>query len=75
MAQYGDLDSTFNINGRVTTGFLPHSGHANSGGLQSDGKIVVAGLAVTGADYDFALARYHTDGSPDDSFGTDGKVT
>ena len=39
------------------------------------GKIVVAGYSVSGANYDFALARYNADGSLDASFDTDGKVT
>ena len=52
--------------------------------LQSDGKIVVVGLAILFARRDFAIARYNTDGSLDDGspsdstpadiFGTDGKV-
>jgi uncharacterized delta-60 repeat protein len=36
--------------------------------LQPDGKILVAGSS----DGDFALARFHTDGSLDKSFGTNG---
>ena len=71
----GTLDGDFGTNGIVITDFFQNSDWGASVALQSDGKIVVAGLAVTGADYDFALARYHTDGSPDDSFGMAGKVT
>jgi len=45
--------------------------------IQSDGKIVVAGYAYNGTDYDFALARYNSDGSLDTTnFGSGtGKVT
>ena len=43
--------------------------------LQSDGKIVVAGYSVIGGNFDFALARYNTNGSLDTSFDTDGKLT
>jgi uncharacterized delta-60 repeat protein len=41
--------------------------------LQGDGKIVVVGQ--TGDVYDFALARYNSNGTLDTSFGTDGKLT
>ncbi|MCJ7831357.1 MAG: hypothetical protein MUP86_02405, partial [Dehalococcoidia bacterium] len=43
--------------------------------VQPDGKILVAGFASNGSDYDLALARYYVDGSPDLSFGGgDGEV-
>jgi uncharacterized delta-60 repeat protein len=45
--------------------------------IQSDGRIIAAGSARTGAlatSVDFALVRYHPDGSLDRSFGIDGKV-
>ncbi len=74
MAQYGKLDSTFNINGRVTTGFLQHSGHANSGGMQSDGKIIAAGTLQSGNNASFGVARYNSNGTLDTTFGVDGKA-
>jgi len=74
MAQYGKLDSTFNINGRVTTGFLQHSGHANSGGMQSDGKIIAAGTLQSGNNAYFGVARYNSNGTLDTTFGVDGKA-
>lgn len=63
---------------------------ANAVAIQTDGKIVAAGTAyvfkrLCGDEtsecedvldgQEFALARYNTDGTPDNSFGTDGKVT
>ncbi len=42
--------------------------------IQADGKIVVAGDARIDGDYDIAVARYRPDGTPDTSFGGDGKV-
>jgi uncharacterized delta-60 repeat protein len=42
--------------------------------IQPDGKIVGAGW-TSGSPHDFALARYNTDGSLDETFGTGGKVT
>lgn len=43
--------------------------------VQSDGKVLVAGTSHNGTNYDFALARYLTDGNLDYSFGTLGRVT
>jgi uncharacterized delta-60 repeat protein len=69
----GALDPTFGTGGRVTTDFGSYRDKGNAIAIAGDGKIVVAGL--TNADNeDFALARYNPDGSPDDSFGTGGKV-
>jgi uncharacterized delta-60 repeat protein len=42
--------------------------------IQPDGKIVTAGSAFNGSNYDFALARYDTDGTLDAAFGSGGKV-
>ncbi|MGE7388404.1 calcium-binding protein [Streptomyces sp. NPDC004126] len=66
----GSLDTDFDGDGRVTTGF---AGPDVAGGVevQPDGKIVTAGYAY----FDFALARYNPNGSPDTAFDGDGKVT
>ena len=74
-AAIGDLDISFSGDGKVTTAIGVIDDAAYSVVLQSDGKIVVAGYSVIGANYDFALARYNTNGSLDTSFDTDGKVT
>lgn len=71
----GSPDATFGGDGKITTDF---GGPAHSVAIQGDGKIVAAGIAgtnFTGNFRDFALARYNSDGSLDDSFGGDGKVT
>lgn len=59
----GSLDTTFGIDGEVTTSisdsvtFLDgDSGYAAA--LQPDGKLVVAGDTFNGNDYDFAVVRY-----------------
>src|SRR5205085_1470565 len=65
----GSLDSTFGIGGIITTDFAGSYDQATAVALQSDGKIVVAGEAYTGASYDFALARYTTTGVLDTTFG------
>lgn len=74
----GTLDSTFGINGKVTTNFAGDGSLARRIVIQGDGKLVVAGNAMNGAlalsDIDFGVARYHSDGSLDSTFGTGGKV-
>jgi uncharacterized delta-60 repeat protein len=70
----GDLDPSFGGDGTVTTAFGgDHLASAVS--MQPDGKIVVAGFPNTaGSGHDFALARYHANGTLDTSFSGDGKV-
>ncbi|HYV94841.1 MAG TPA: delta-60 repeat domain-containing protein, partial [Chitinophagales bacterium] len=74
-AQPGSLDSTFGTNGKVTTDFSGVDDSGNSIAVQSDGKLVFAGYSDNGSDYDIAVVRYNADGSLDNSFGTNGKVT
>ena len=69
----GQLDPTFGTDGIVTTS-LGVSAIAHSVAIQSDGKIVAGGGAGISL-YDFALVRYNTNGSIDDSFGSAGIVT
>jgi uncharacterized delta-60 repeat protein len=71
----GSLDTSFGTGGKVTTDFDGKGDFAYAMTLQPDGKIVLAGRGSAGAPFDFALARYNPDGSPDASFGTDGKFT
>ncbi len=46
----------------------------NALALQSDGKIVAAGISSNSTGYDFGLARYTRTGGLDSTFGTGGKV-
>lgn len=72
----GTLDGSFGAAGIVITDFGGGQDLALRVAVQPDGNIVAAGTAtVAGSGFDFALARYHSDGSMDDSFGTDGLVT
>jgi uncharacterized delta-60 repeat protein len=71
----GDLDNTFDGDGKVTTDVGSFRDEAYSVAIQSDGKIVVAGYSLNGSVYDFALTRYNSDGSLDTTFDGDGKVT
>jgi len=73
----GTLDTSFGSGGIVTTSFDSNSATASALALQSDGKIIVAGITTnsTSPGYCYyALARYNTNGSLDTSFGTNGKV-
>lgn len=71
----GILDLTFDNDGIVTTPIGTKSDVAYSLAIQRDGKIVVAGSSNTGTNDDFAIVKYNTDGSLDNSFSSDGKVT
>jgi uncharacterized delta-60 repeat protein len=71
----GSLDNTFDSDGKVTTVIGSGNDYGNSVAIQCDGKIVVAGSSNNGSDDDFALVRYNTDGSLDNTFDSDGKVT
>jgi uncharacterized delta-60 repeat protein len=71
----GDLDNTFDGDGKVTTAVGSSLDAAHSVAMQSDGKIVVAGYSDNGSNIDFALMRYNSNGSLDTTFDGDGKVT
>jgi uncharacterized delta-60 repeat protein len=68
----GDLDPTFGTDGKVTTTF--NFAVASDVALQADGKIVVAGSNFSSNGTQIVLARYHTNGSLDASFGNGGRV-
>jgi uncharacterized delta-60 repeat protein len=68
----GTLDATFGDGGKVTLDI--GGSHDLARGLiqQSDGKLVIAGGAVSGSDYHFVLARFDVDGTLDTTFGVGG---
>ena len=71
----GTLDSTFGTGGRVDTDFGDQNfDRAHSAALQSDGKIVAAGFAISqnGLSQNFAVARYTANGVLDTTFSRDG---
>jgi uncharacterized delta-60 repeat protein len=70
----GSLDSTFGSSGKVMTDFGGTSDIGYGVALQPDGRIVVVGQGSAGANLDFAIARYNTNGNPDLSFSGDGKL-
>jgi uncharacterized delta-60 repeat protein len=71
----GSLDSTFGLGGKVTTDFSGFSDFAYSVILRPDGRIVVGGSSQNERSFDFALARYDSNGILDSAFGSGGKVT
>jgi uncharacterized delta-60 repeat protein len=73
----GTLDASFGVNGKVTTAFFKGQDAAKAIVIQSDGKIIAAGISskTQNSNGQMALARYNTDGTLDNSFGTNGKVT
>lgn len=71
----GMLDNNFGINGKVMTNIGSNYSYGTDMAIQSNGKIIVAGYTYNGTDNDIALVRYNTDGSIDNTFGTNGIVT
>ncbi len=72
----GSVDKTFGSNGAAVNSIGHKSDEINSVAIQSDGKIVAAGFSEGNAyEYLFALARYNSNGSLDNSFGTNGITT
>lgn len=73
----GSLDATFGSNGLVTTipGNLDFNSEITSIAVQSDGKILTAGIILNGVGVDIAIVRYDINGNLDLSFDGDGIVT
>ena len=74
----GALDLSFGTQGKVTTTLAADTvGVATAVAVRVDGKVVVAGTASAAGAFGhrFAVARYHPNGSPDNSFGDDGIAT
>lgn len=71
----GTLDTTFGGSGFRLANFSSNWDGATDALLQPDGKIILVGWSVVNSPYDsFALARFNSDGSFDQSFGNGGKV-
>ncbi|GBD99259.1 hypothetical protein BMS3Abin07_01294 [bacterium BMS3Abin07] len=74
----GKPDTSFGSGGWVTTDIAADFNSAYTLAIQQDGRIIVAGDAVTdpiSGVTSFALVRYNPDGSMDDTFGVSGVVT
>lgn len=73
--QPGTLDISFDSDGKLTTAIGIGNDVVRGITVQPDGKIVAAGFASNGLNSDFALARYNADGTLDNTFSIDGKLT
>jgi len=73
----GTPDTTFSGDGRLTTGFGTNEAGINGLAIGPGGKIVAVGFSGDdiGDQRDFAVARYNSNGSLDQTFSGDGKLT
>ena len=71
----GTLDAGFGTAGKVVTQFNINSSGPDAITLQSDGKILMAGLLDGTLADSFAVARYNADGSLDNTFNGNGLLT
>ncbi|WP_203789972.1 delta-60 repeat domain-containing protein [Paractinoplanes rishiriensis] len=69
----GSLDTSFGTGGGVFTSPTGDD-RAHALVVQTDGKLVAGGVSAISSNSNFALARYHRDGSLDTRFGNDGMV-
>jgi uncharacterized delta-60 repeat protein len=69
---FGNLDPTFSGDGKQTNDFGGADNGSSGGVAIRLNKIVVAGYMWNGTDYDFAVYRYLSDGTPDAAFSGDG---
>jgi uncharacterized delta-60 repeat protein len=75
----GTPDTSFGTNGTVVLEVRTGAARQNVANdllIQPDGKIVAVGYTNSGlaTSIDFAVARLNSDGSPDNSFGSEGKI-
>lgn len=68
------LDVTFGNTGKVVSHIRNKDAYINDVAIQSDGKIIVAGILYEPMGK-YLLVRYDTDGSIDSSFGLEGAAT
>ncbi len=70
----GTLDKTFNNTGIVSFDFGGTIDDGSAVGIQTDGKIVMAGSIIDNGLSDFGIVRINADGTVDNTFGSSGKV-
>jgi uncharacterized delta-60 repeat protein len=76
LAAPGDLDPAFDADGKVTANFTRRVDFGWATAIQDDGKIIVVGTAGENSrNPRFAVARFNPDGTLDESFDGDGKLT
>ncbi len=70
----GNIDKSFENNGKVTTDIANDRDYGMGMAIQKDDKIIVAGSAKISSRNNLAVVRYNKDGSLDTSFDNDGKA-
>lgn len=73
-AQSGELDSSFAGDGVATLGITAADDEFKALVVQPDGKPVAVGYTAENGDPDLLLARFTSEGMPDNTFGTNGRV-
>lgn len=71
----GSPDDTFGTDGAVSTDITGRGDIAYAVAVQSDGKILAAGMSSLTTDPNFAVVRYNSDGTLDGGFADAGKLT
>lgn len=76
LAQSGTLDTSFDGDGKKYFGFSTQNDYGEFVLMQPDNKIILGGKSsLTGGNLSFSLARLNPNGTFDNTFDTDGKVT
>jgi len=70
----GDLDTSYSSDGKLITDLGSNEDQCSGAWIQSDGKIILAGVTGDYPNVNFGLVRYNYNGSLDASFGTNGIV-
>lgn len=70
----GNLDTTYNSNGKFTYSFISGASHYNYGSsaLQTDNNLIIGGSFQTGNYSDVGLVKINSNGNLDPSFGNSG---
>jgi len=71
----GSLDNSFDTDGKVITSVGAFSDEAHDIAIQTDGKIVVVGNATLTGPIRFAVVRYNTNGTLDNTWNGSGMTT
>ncbi|MFT3910632.1 MAG: T9SS type A sorting domain-containing protein [Ferruginibacter sp.] len=71
----GSPDISFNGDGKRITDFNGENDFDEEMVMQDDGKFLIGGWSSNGIKNQFAIARYNSDGTLDDSFDGDGMLT
>ncbi|HTF06321.1 MAG TPA: T9SS type A sorting domain-containing protein, partial [Bacteroidia bacterium] len=73
----GSFDTNFGTGGKTVTPVGPSEDICLDMAIQPDGKIVLVGYMwnATTTDTDYGVVRYNTNGTIDNTFGTNGKAT